>query len=524
MTIEELQHILKSGENVMTEFKCSQTELARKVYESICAMLNRRGGHIVLGVDDNGNIMGIEPTCIQQQLDTLAKDLHNPQLFSPICSVRFEKMEIEGKWVIYGYVPVSPDAHSYKGIYYDRNEDGDFQLRGTRQIANLFIRKSKQHTEERVLPFVTMDDLDENAFQLLRKYIYIKDSKHPWLAMTNEQILQSGRMIQTDPETGKTGIILAAVLLFGKEGTIIEALPAYKTDVLCRMRNTELYDDRIQPRCNILEAYERIMAFIEKHLSEVPYIENMIRISLRDKILREVVLNMLIHREYSESYPAKLTIWRDRIETENWNLPHQYGQLTPENMLPYPKNPIIANAISQTGLVEELGSGTRKIYHYTPLYASGHQAQLVDGDIFRIIIPNPDGGLLSDQVGEQPTEQVSTPANTPVSTPVQNGGLVSGLPSGKVGGKVSGKVGDNLLAVIQLVKDDTMSFAEIYDRSPIRSRRYLRENVLKIAIELGYVGLLYADAPQHPRQKYYLTDKGKAVLEQIRTAKQQVNL
>ena len=81
-----------------------------------------------------------------------------------------------------------------------------------------------------------------------------------------------------------------------------------------------------------------------------------------------------------------------------------------------------------------------------------------------------------------------------------------------------------MLAVIQLVKDDTMSFAEIYDRSPIRSRRYLRENVLKIAIELGYVGLLYADAPQHPRQKYYLTEKGKAVLEQITTQKPQVNL
>lgn len=511
MTIDEIRHILKSGENVMTEFKRSQTELARKVYESICAMLNRRGGHIVLGVDDDGNILGIEPPCVQQQLDTLAKDLNNPQLFSPTCSIRFEKMEIDGKWVIYGYVPVSPDAHSYKGIYYDRNEDGDFQLRGTRQIANLFIRKSKQHTEERVLPFVTMDDLDENAFQLLRKYIFIKDSKHPWLAMTNEQILQSGRMIQTDPETGKTGIILAAVLLFGKEGTIIEALPAYKTDVLCRMRDTELYDDRIQPRCNILEAYERIMAFIEKHLSEVPYIENMIRISLRDKILREVVLNMLIHREYSESYPAKLTIWRDRIETENWNLPHQYGQLTPENMLPYPKNPIIANAISQTGLVEELGSGTRKIYHYTPLYASGHQAQLVDGDIFRIIIPNPDGGLLSDQVGDQPTEQVSTS--------VQNGGLVSGLLSEQVGEQVSEQVSEQVTKLLVAIANDKVSMAHLRDILNINSRSYIHTDILTPAIVSGLVAREYPDSPNHPRQKYYLTEKGKMVLEQITTQK-----
>ena len=56
-------------------------------------------------------------------------------------------MEIDGKQIIYFYVPESNQAHSYKGVYYDRNQDGDFQLRSTEQIANLFIRKSKIKTE-----------------------------------------------------------------------------------------------------------------------------------------------------------------------------------------------------------------------------------------------------------------------------------------------------------------------------------------------------------------------------------------
>jgi ATP-dependent DNA helicase RecG len=132
------------------------------------------------------------------------------------------------------------------------------------------------------------------------------------------------------------------------------------------------------------------MDFINKHMSEAPYIENMQRFSLRDKILREVTLNLLIHREFASGFKATLTIYRDRVETENWNLPYQYGNITPSNLRPHAKNPIIANVFAQTSLVEELGSGTRKIFKYTPIYAHGKQAEIIDADIFKIIIPHDD--------------------------------------------------------------------------------------------------------------------------------------
>jgi ATP-dependent DNA helicase RecG len=38
--------------------------------------------------------------------------------------------------VIYGYVPESGEGYSYKGIFYDRNQDGDFEIRSTQMIAN----------------------------------------------------------------------------------------------------------------------------------------------------------------------------------------------------------------------------------------------------------------------------------------------------------------------------------------------------------------------------------------------------
>lgn len=141
MTEKELRPLLIRREWTEIELKRSKDSLARSVYESICAFLNRRGGHIVLGANNDGSIEGVSEESLQTQLDTLAKDLNNPQLISPTCYIEFEPLVIDGKKVIYGYVPESSEAHTYKGVYYDRNQDGDFELRNTQQIFNLLVRK-----------------------------------------------------------------------------------------------------------------------------------------------------------------------------------------------------------------------------------------------------------------------------------------------------------------------------------------------------------------------------------------------
>ena len=56
-------------------------------------------------------------------------------------------------------------------------------------------------------------------------------------------------------------------------------------------------------------------------------------------------------------------------------------------MKPHRKNPTIANVFSQMGIVEELGSGTRKMFKYTPLYANGMEPIIEEQDVYRIEIP-----------------------------------------------------------------------------------------------------------------------------------------
>ena len=100
-----------------------------------------------------------------------------------------------------------------------------------------------------------------------------------------------------------------------------QQLPHYKTDAIVRWENLDRYDDRIVVLDNLVVSYSKLMEFIEKHLNDTFYIEGTQRISIRNKIFREVCANLLIHREFSSGYPAKLVVENDRVRTENANKP-----------------------------------------------------------------------------------------------------------------------------------------------------------------------------------------------------------
>jgi ATP-dependent DNA helicase RecG len=115
---------------------------------------------------------------------------------------------------------------------------------------------------------------------------------HAWTNMNEEEILRSSGLILTDPNTGKEGIALAAILLFGK-----------------------------------------------KHLNDSFVMEGDQSISARDKILREIISNILAHRDYANAYTAQFIIEKDKIFTKNSNLPHGHGELQLNKFEPFPKNP-----------------------------------------------------------------------------------------------------------------------------------------------------------------------------------------
>jgi len=389
MILKEIRALLSSRERDTLEFKEARNALPRSLFETVCAFLNSAGGTVLLGIENDGQIKGVDEEAVERLLADIVNQSNNAQKLDPPFILSPNTIVCEGKRIIVIHVPASPQVHRCAGVVYERAHDGDFRVQDPVRIAAIVNRKSGYHTEQVVYPALKIADFDPDTFKKARSWIRVHDPEHPWLRLSNQALLVKAGLWREDSAHRIEGYTLAAGLLFGWEETIQRLAPAYKVDGLVRRENMDRYDDRLNIRCNLVDAYDLLMGFVAKHVPDPFYLEGAQRISLREKIFREVVSNLLVHREYSNARPATLIIYRDRLETSNAAIPHGQGLIRPGHFTPFPKNPTLSKFFMQMGRGEELGSGVLNVHKYVPFYAKGAKPRFIEGDPFVTIIPLP---------------------------------------------------------------------------------------------------------------------------------------
>lgn len=340
--------------------------------------------------------------------------INDPKLSSPKTYVSPLTIEIDNKKIICIYVEKSIYVHRYKGKFFDRNGDADVDV--TEQpglLANLYSRKAPESSENRIVPFLELDDLDPKTFDYCRKLVSLRNESHPWIKLSNEELLKSCGLIAKDPTTGIVGIKQAA-LLFGTENSIATFMPSYRIEAIYRNKTEDYYnqnnpedrtryDDRITIRTNLITAYDSLMAFVMKYLPEKFYLEDGTtqRRDLRSNIFREIVANLLVHREYSSPFAGTFEIFSDRVITKNHtrSIPSfKTGVISIDDLENCTKNPLLVKVFRELGWVEELGSGSRNIKKYAPLYYKDSVIKIINGESFifsityRDIITNAENG------------------------------------------------------------------------------------------------------------------------------------
>ena len=274
MTQEQLQQIIQNGENISVEFKKCTTELTHTVFETVCSFLNRTGGHLILGVDNNGKIIGVNANSIESMIKNFVNTVNNPELLNPTFYFSPEVFSIDGKQIIYIYIPESSQVHRYKGRVYDRVSDSDNDITNSHYlINNIYLRKNVEFTENKVFPYLEIADLNSDTFKTARNLAGVWNDKHPWLKMNEDEILRSCGLWRRDSQSGTEGYTLAAALLFGKGTTVLSCCPAYRTDAIYRNMTYQRYlyplpddpdvryDDRDLITVNLIESYQRLMTF-----------------------------------------------------------------------------------------------------------------------------------------------------------------------------------------------------------------------------------------------------------------------
>ena len=388
MTTELMRQLLSKDEKITIEYKECQNGIYDDVYETVCSFSNRYGGYIIIGVKDSGIPIGLNRNMIKDMKKNFVNQLNNPDKMSPTLYLSIEEFEYDGMMLLWVYVPPTSTVEKCANRIYDRNEDGDMDITDSPiQLQNMYNRKSNTYVEHKIFPYVSLDDLRLDLMNKVRNLVKSRKPDHDWLQMSDQDILKSAGLWEKDFSSGVQGYNLAGVLLFGKDEVIRSCCPGYVTDAIYRVENLDRYDDRLQVATNLIESYELLMEFVAKHTSDKFFLVDNVNTSIRDLIAREVIGNILVHRDFSSAYPAKVIIEKDWLKTENWCVPRRHGNIMSDEFTPYPKNPLIQQFFANIGRTDTIGSGVRNLYKYTPIYSEGGKPELFEDDVFKISIP-----------------------------------------------------------------------------------------------------------------------------------------
>ena len=429
---EKFIALTRKGEGAQIEYKTCMEDISESLYESVCSFLNHSGGQILVGVQDDGTIVGVNSDKVEKMRTNIVNCINNPELFLPCPYFTPRIMEIEGKKVMQLDIPCGQYVYRYKGCYWDRNDDADIDVTDQPELLlSIFERKNPHLFEERIVEGLTMEQLDPKTFQYCRNILTTIQPSHSWLQMTNEELLLSAHLAKK--EGGKLQLKYAALILFGTEDAITELMPRYRFEAVFHMctyaqyndmrQFPSRYDDRRTMRQNLIQVYDQMGAFVERYLPDKFYLpaNTMQRQNLRWDLFREIVGNLCVHTDFSSGYACFFHVFKDRVVTKNPTrlLPEiPEGELTIQQLSNYTKNPLLVRVFHELNWAEDLGSGTRNILRYAPLYYPNYKIEINSGSQFIFSITYQDDNVqenVTDNGKMSPTKTENVTDNREIS-------------------------------------------------------------------------------------------------------------
>ncbi len=345
--LEILKNVIKAGESEKIEFKSS---FSKECIETLVAFANSKGGDIIIGVDKVGKVIGTNigaETC--QEWINQVKNATSPSLIPDVASFEIDNRMIAVLSV--AEFPIKPV--STKGRFYLRTKNSN-HLMSITEISNAHLKTFNTSWDFYPDTIHSIKDISlskvKNFISQANKFRESKIKDKPLQVLRKFELLKEG------------GISKAAFLLFMKNESCLSALE------LGRFSDPITIKDALTLKTDLFSEVEGVMDFIRKHISKAYVITGKPQ---RDEFwdypldgIREIVVNMIVHRDYADSSDSIIKIFDDRIEFFNpGNLP---DGLTVDNLLSgnyrsQIRNKQIATVLKEIKLVEKYGSGIRRI-------------------------------------------------------------------------------------------------------------------------------------------------------------------
>ncbi|GAB7015841.1 ATP-binding protein [Methanogenium cariaci] len=336
----QLTALITLGEGYTTEFKKSRTS---SLGREICAFANATGGVILIGVSDDGEIAGVtDHNRLKSEVQTIARSAEPP------IAVEVESI---GE-VLSVTVPAQQSKpYSFGGKFFIR-EGASSQQMSRNEIREFFYSEGLIHFDETPCKRFAIDrDLTVASWERFVKRARLPDGLDMYAALRNlhllhdDQMTQAGAWLLTEDITGISRSATVTCALF--QGTD-------KVHIL----------DRKEYTGDLYSIYGDCMAYLQSKLTTalIPHATGRDeRLELPVEALREALVNSIVHRDYRSTANVQVYIFQDRVEIVTpGGLPAgmQEKDLGTKSV---PRNPLLFGIFQRMGLVEQIGSGIRRI-------------------------------------------------------------------------------------------------------------------------------------------------------------------
>jgi predicted HTH transcriptional regulator len=483
----DIVKLSKLPESKTLEFK-RNTSSTEPILKSVIAFANTAGGIILIGVDDDGTIVGVDdPAHIQEQLTNTIAHRIKPQILPD-----FHVFEATGKSVLVIQVDHAPipyylsDKGEENGVYVRLGNSN--RLASKETITEIKRVNHPPFFDKAPCDHVAGSDLDN---QLIQSVFSKRD-----FAIDTAKLLSFGLLLKKGKHIVASN---GGVILFGKPEIRQMYFPF--AEVRCaRFAGTTRAEfiDRLNIEDGILRAIDEVPKFIRRNTKMAGKFGQMKRKDIPEYPIdgiREALTNALVHANYEiPGTRIFVAIYDNKLEIQN------PGIMPPGMSIEQFKagvsrirNPVIARVFGELGLIEEWGSGYKRI----------KDACQRDG------YPEPQWEELGNvlRVTFFPHQEVAT--GTKLGPSWDQVGTKLGPSWDQVGTMV--ELGLELKTILDLCQQPN-TIAELMKAIRWKNRTKFRQKFIGPLLEKNLLKMTIPDKPKSSKQKYQITRSGLKLL------------
>ena len=434
MNENKIKEILLKGECVTMECKRAKSEVPKSVWETYSAFANTIGGVIMLGIEENRKetditkrfqIIGVDDAqkIVNDFWNTINSDKVNENILG---SSDVDTVEINSMQIVYIHVPqadwrIKPiylNGNVYKGTY-RRNHEGDYHCT-ERQVRAMIRDSFEDGNDGMLLEHYDMNDIDLDTLHRYRTLFQFRNDGHVWNEVDDKTFLKNLGGYLIDRATGKEGLTMAGLMMFGKGLSVQERFANFRMDYLdfCNLIGDERYSDRLtydgRWENNLYQFFSRVLPKVTADLPRPFRMEGIQRVddTPQHKAVREAFTNAIIHSDLlMDAGILRVEKHDDRLCFRNLGLLKLPIEMIYEGGNSKARNPKIQNMLRMIGYGENVGSGFPTIISAwkDAQWGEPELKNKIEVDEVELVLPTPNkrNGDANDKVNDSRNDRVN---------------------------------------------------------------------------------------------------------------------